>query len=819
MAENSAQFTLIFKTIADATGITALGQNIESLKGKLEGVGHTINSAFQLLGIGLALRQLNEYGNKALEVNQQQAAFALQVKRSAEGSDELVERLKALNEELERTTGTHTGTTRAIQLQLVTTRATGDQIEGLTRGIIEFSAATGKPVEFLASMIANRLRGAIDETDFSLARLGIHAKDTDGIIRDLNTVGGHTAEAMSRASGGMTEFRTATDNLRTSLGNFVNLVRVPFLTSFSEGLQGTKARIDGVTESFSQVGATVFVSMAVIGDSIGGLFSRGSLVLQNLYHQSQAIGGAIGQFILGVVTSVTSGASALVQGAITQIDRLALHAADLLRELTHGVIDIKVDTSADEGAKAKVQELADWIKNKLGAASGAIGDKTKAAMEAVEKTTAEMQARGETGISKVGEYLDRYQEWVDRIKNVATGATPGSGVIAPGASDAGGGGTKAAAADTDLVTQAKQRLSSAEGFYQAEIERTHLLERAGTITASEGVAMRAEATSAYVAQLVAMQPVLESTIEKLRALGRGDDADQLLLDLERTKNKILEIKQAASDETFFGGMKKSFDDFFASIAPTGARIGQQLTQTIGTAISGISQGLTGAIFKTQTWGQTFLQMGQAIVGQLIQMGVETGVYYLKLFFFQNAQKVQASAHRAADVTEHVAAETTKAGASGISALLTSISSYGWAAIVGLAAVIAAIAYFGTQGFAGGGVVKNGSHGTADDVPIWVSRGEGILTAATVERHGGPTFVDALNSGAFFSRPHYATGGVVGDSGGSSGSSGSGGSGRTTIKQALFFDRREAVRWLMEDPEGQNELFDLLNANRHRLPQT
>ncbi|WP_171913278.1 phage tail tape measure protein [Paraburkholderia xenovorans] len=68
--------------------------------------------------------------------------------------------------------------------------------------------------------------------------------------------------------------------------------------------------------------------------------------------------------------------------------------------------------------------------------------------------------------------------------------------------------------------------------------------------------------------------------------------------------------------------------------------------------------------------------------------------------------------------------------------------------------------FGT--YAAGGVLSGPGSGTSDSILIRASNGEGILTAATVDRLGGASAIDALNRGGSIDHlARYATGGVVG----------------------------------------------------------
>jgi hypothetical protein len=68
-----------------------------------------------------------------------------------------------------------------------------------------------------------------------------------------------------------------------------------------------------------------------------------------------------------------------------------------------------------------------------------------------------------------------------------------------------------------------------------------------------------------------------------------------------------------------------------------------------------------------------------------------------------------------------------------SAIAASISSYGIAAAVGAAAVTAILV--ARNNFAEGGLVTGPGTGTSDSIPAWLSNGEYVMPAATVERLG------------------------------------------------------------------------------------
>ncbi len=136
------------------------------------------------------------------------------------------------------------------------------------------------------------------------------------------------------------------------------------------------------------------------------------------------------------------------------------------------------------------------------------------------------------------------------------------------------------------------------------------------------------------------------------------------------------------------------------------------------------------------------------------------------------------AQQAADTTRAsssvLAANTAAAGQAGAAAstatawqpaaIAASIGSFGSAAAIGLAAVVAAMAF---QAFADGGEVWGAGTGTSDSIPAWLSNGEFVTRAAIMAQPGARAFQNDFNtrgmtaiqdwSGAV----HHATGGLAG----------------------------------------------------------
>jgi hypothetical protein len=106
-------------------------------------------------------------------------------------------------------------------------------------------------------------------------------------------------------------------------------------------------------------------------------------------------------------------------------------------------------------------------------------------------------------------------------------------------------------------------------------------------------------------------------------------------------------------------------------------------------------------------------------------------------------------------------------------------------------------------------VDRGTHSTADDVHVRVSKGEGIINARAVAAHGGKSWVDSLNSGVS-RRPGYAGGGFAGSAPSSPASAPGGG---TTHEFYFFTDLQGAIDSFMASNNANKHFVRLADRNR------
>src|SRR5437773_2495575 len=112
MADSTQTFKILLQVVSQLGGLQQLTSDLQAAVRQFEGINAQLgalarntNTILGAVGLSLGIRELNELGNKSLEVREKQAAFTRQILASRDGSQELVNELNELNEAIERTTG------------------------------------------------------------------------------------------------------------------------------------------------------------------------------------------------------------------------------------------------------------------------------------------------------------------------------------------------------------------------------------------------------------------------------------------------------------------------------------------------------------------------------------------------------------------------------------------------------------------------------------------------------------------------------------------------------------------------------------------
>jgi hypothetical protein len=762
MPDNSANFEIIFKTIADQTGITAMKDSLESLNGKLQSIGRGLNEALALVGLGLGIQKLNELADMAQKAREQQITFTNAVLRSKDGSQGLVETLNNLNEVLDKTTGTNRETSQAIEQQLATTRLSGDQITRLTPAIINFAAATNQSATSLADVLSRRLRGAIDDNDLSLQKFGITAKNTEGIIAQVGAIGGDTAAKLFEASGGIKQYDSAVHDLQLSVGRLVLLFKIPFLATFTAETESSRKTIEKSSQGFTEFGAKVTAVAATIASVLANLVGSFKAESVLIYEIAKLVPLGLELLVKGTLDIISKAIELAVVDTVTALDTMVSAAADAINRISGGAI--KIDTSGLSQSlgdiATKAASTGKSIREALGGPElkARLDETLKAADDAYNKLD-EIMKRPDVDAAKAVEAYKKYAAAIDALGKIGQ---RGSGVIAPGADTAG-----AEQAAADALTQAKYRLAAAQGTYEAELERTAALVEAGDISVSQADERARAAIQDYIAKLHEIQAELPGLIAQQERFGDARGVAELKLELIEIDKLLAKAQINLGNTTFFGKIHSQLTQLKNDWSDLGKQVGQFLVQQFTAFANTAGQAIAGLIFRTGNWKQAILQLGESFVAQLATMVIQTIL----------ARTVLSALNRAfgqADQQAVAAQGQAAAAAWAPGATAASIASYGAAAGAGLAAYLAAIG-IGTAGTVaaagvGGGLERGGYTFGREGQFAGFVHGEEFVFSAPAVRNVGRDLLESMHSVAV-SSPSRDPGSSGGRAGGSSGRGG------------------------------------------------
>lgn len=240
----------------------------------------------------------------------------------------------------------------------------------------------------------------------------------------------------------------------------------------------------------------------------------------------------------------------------------------------------------------------------------------------------------------------------------------------------------------------------------------------------------------------------------------------------------------ARSQQAMGDWSAGASEAFANYMAEAQDIAGQTEQMIGGAMESLTQGIGDSFAQAIVYGEdlrtVMSDVAQTILSEvissLIQMGVRYGINAaLQSSAIQavTATKTAADATMTASAVAATATVTTAQTAAAATtttawtpaAVAASIGSFGTAAAIGIAAVLAAMAI--AKGFSTGGHVTGPGSGTSDDIPAWLSNGEFVTREAVVSQPGAKAFLESFNARGmaavddYANRVRHATGGLAG----------------------------------------------------------
>jgi len=275
--------------------------------------------------------------------------------------------------------------------------------------------------------------------------------------------------------------------------------------------------------------------------------------------------------------------------------------------------------------------------------------------------------------------------------------------------------------------------------------------------------------------------------------------------------KALGGEQKGPDpESLVQTMQAAFVTLQNDFGTVAQNIAKGFTAIIGGAVNSISDGITGLILHTKTWGQALRQIGTTILTTIIDAIVQMGVRWVAT---QILTAISGKAIMAAGLAANAAIAVAQSAIWATPATLATIASYGGAAAAAPGLIALAEGITLAESIAGGGFARGGYTGAGGkyEVAGKVHRGEFVFPAERVReiglsslynlafKHGTPSEIARPQL-----LPSYAEGGLV--------------TGASTAAQnfnfALIDNRQDRRDW--ESRKGMKVLLGELARRGNRI---
>ncbi|TWI52986.1 lambda family phage tail tape measure protein [Pseudomonas duriflava] len=322
----------------------------------------------------------------------------------------------------------------------------------------------------------------------------------------------------------------------------------------------------------------------------------------------------------------------------------------------------------------------------------------------------------------------------------------------------------------------REQIKKLQAFQQS-LDSSRAEERQGYADQLSGATLSAEARM----RLQAEQKLRNDYQRQLERAGRDRANGTISEDTYRAETEALKrnLDQRLADqqdyyrqldglnEDWKTGAERAFNEY----AESASNIADQTQNLIGGTLedftTGLSDTFADAIVGAESLGEAMRNLGQTIVSHVISSIIEMGARYavtqaMQLAGIQTTQAAEIAKATTVATAQTAAIATTTAASTAATATTTatqtaaaatttaswtpaaiaaSIGSFGTAAAVGLAAVVAALAF--SKGFSKGGYTGDG--GVNDPAGV-VHKGEVVWSQADIARAGGVATVEAMRKG-------------------------------------------------------------------------
>lgn len=296
----------------------------------------------------------------------------------------------------------------------------------------------------------------------------------------------------------------------------------------------------------------------------------------------------------------------------------------------------------------------------------------------------------------------------------------------------------------------------------AELERNAaIISASGDLTKIERATLLRNIYTEQLSALKEQRAEIEQTVSATQVANGKDpvrytqeyarvyaELNKNLVETQKTKEAIREIDAQTTFTGAFAETMRGIQDQWGTWA---TQMAKTFEDVFNTAITTISNGITGLIMGTMTWGQALLNIGTTILTSVVQAIVQMGIRWIAT---QIMIAVAGKSILASSIATAVPLAAAQSAVWATPATLATIASYGAAAAAapGFIEIAKAITLASAlTGFAEGGYT--GAGGKYEPAGI-VHRGEFVMPAESVQRIG-LTNLEAIKDGGVSSAPSRA----------------------------------------------------------------
>jgi len=817
MADTNLRIKIGMQGAADVNaGLRAIGSAASSLKATLAGIAASVGG---LVSLGAAIQQSVKFN---AELEQQAVAFKTLLGNAEAASRRMAELAKFAAQ-------TPFELPEIVQASKVLQSLTNGALasgDGL-RLVGDAAAATGRPLEEVAMWVGRLYAGLqsgtpVGEATLRLIEMGLISGTTARKLNDLAESGQGAGEAMTilrdtfgRLGGAMADQSQTFSGLLSTLRDTFNMALADIGKPLFDALKiGIAALIPVIEDVGSKISAWVTLAIRswqdgrlseIIGLTIEAGVEIGTEAFKELsskvigFFTDQRIANAIGNATMTLVAGTANAFIELNAFFQSYWNSVGVYAAQAIGAAIRASINavlasVSVATLGRVNLPLVEQTTANF--DEALAAGSAIAranaEKQKGLVDALLSTyrefiSVESQVTDETG--KQLSAKERLKALIDQV------------LIAEKARKDLTGGVSAVVENEAKIINVKLELQKLELAYNRQLQQINqargAVEASWLMTNLEKYQEKKRLLQGEI-DLIARQI---TELEKLKATASEAERvqiDQRIVGLQGTSGVVQnQITQMGPDpESFRDQFRSTLVDLQNQWGSWAQQTASTFANVFNTAISSISNGITGLIMGTMSWGQALAMIGNTILTTIIQSIVQMGVRWVAT---QILMATVGKALAAASVAATVPMAAAQAAVWATPATLATIASYGTAAaaapgmIAGAQGLVLAqsLAAFREGGYTG--------DGNPNDVAGIVHRGEFVVPADAVDRIGLSTLQAMTAAGS--SDPGAFTSSAA--------------PGPITLNMGVFDNPARLNDWARSN-EGRTVLVDIMRQHAHEF---